>query len=118
MSEYEELTGSGQFVKWDTVGQVVEGEIVTFTPDGGRDFDGDECPELTLSTDDGFATITCAQASLKRIVTRNADKLVPGAKCRVTFAGTYESKNGTPGKDFKVQLAPPAPVQMADLDAF
>jgi hypothetical protein len=36
----------------------------------------------------------------------------------VTFAGTYESKNGTPGKDFKVQLAPPAPVQMADLDAF
>jgi hypothetical protein len=112
MTEFTELTGSGSFVKWAEVGQSVEGTVVAFSTDGGNDFDGKPCPELTLDTDDGLATITCAQANIKSKVLSGASQLVPGAKVRVTYSGTYESKNGTPGKEFRVQVAPPAAVDL------
>lgn len=111
-TEYEELTGSGQFVKWETVGQFVEGTVAAFSLDGGKDFDGNACPEITLDTTDGLQTVTCAQASIKRIAMSNSEKFVAGAKCRITYSGTYESKSGTPGKEFKVGIAPPAMVEL------
>jgi hypothetical protein len=113
-NDYEELTGTGSFVKWTEVGQSVEGVIVSFTTDGGQDFDGKPCPELTLDTAEGLQTVTCAQANIKSKVLGNAAKLVPGARCRVTYSGTYESKNGTPGKEFRVAVAPPA---LVDVDS-
>ena len=109
-NQYEELTGTGQFVKWDTIGQEVEGTIVMFTADGGKDFDQNSCPELTVDTDDGLQTITCAQANIKSKVLSNAAKLLPGAPCKVVYSGIYESKNGTPGKEFRLLVgAVPAP---------
>jgi hypothetical protein len=40
--------GGGTFVKWANVGDVVDGVVVRFTLDGGRDFNGDPCPEIVL----------------------------------------------------------------------
>ena len=44
-------TSSGTFMKWEDVGDCVEGRILDFDLDGGRDFDQQPCLQLTVETD-------------------------------------------------------------------
>jgi hypothetical protein len=113
--DLEELEGGGSYVKWEDVGQMVEGNVVAFTLDGGRDFNGQPCPEITLSTADGIQKVTCGQANLKSKAQKNAAKFVAGAFCRVTFSGTYPSDKGQPGKEFRVGLRAPSPVPLDEI---
>jgi hypothetical protein len=108
VTEYEELTTSaGSFVSWTEPGDSVEGRVVSFSIDGGRNFDGDPVPELVLDTADGTQTITCSQANLKRLATELAARFVPGTPCRIEFEGMKKTANGTGEyKSFKAFLPP------------
>lgn len=106
MTEYDDLTGGGTFHKWEEPGESVEGIIVSFTVDGGTDYNGNPCPELVLRTDYGDVTITAGQASLRRICERNADHLKRDHKAKVTYRENLDTGKGNPAKLFKVQVSP------------
>lgn len=113
MTSYDTIPApSGSYVKWEHKGDVVEGRIGSFTVDGGRDFDGNACPELTVETTEGTVTVTCSPANLRRQIEANAVRFRVGHGVRVEFTDTYESKQGTPGKTFTVGVTaePIAPI--------
>ena len=93
---------TGSYVKWDQVGDFVQGVIVAYSVDGGTDFNGAPVPQIVLATDDGNVIINGSQASLKRNLTNGAPTLGLGRICRVTWSGTYEAPKGV-GKEFTVQ---------------
>jgi hypothetical protein len=128
--EWEESTiQQGAFIGWGKLGQTVTGRVVDFTADGGRDFNGDPCPqvvlELTESCDNykdkgathetvaagEFVTITAGQANLRRHLTTISPK--PGDRLRVRYETDYKTPSGT-GKEFRLKFArgaaQPAPV--------
>jgi hypothetical protein len=111
--EYEELsTGSGTFQKWEKVGDTVEGRIHSFTVDGGRDFYGNPCPEVVVETTHGNVTVTASQKNLAKQLERHATRLGIGHAIKITWAGEYDTKHGTKGKDFTLAVSktPVAPV--------
>jgi hypothetical protein len=105
--QYEDIGTAGSYMKWENVGDVVEGIIVTSSPDQGTDFDGNPVPQVVVRTDDGDTiVINGSQAALKRAFVQGADRLRPGHRCRIEYTGTYETDRGTPGKSFRVQATP------------
>lgn len=100
MTDYDEFTAAGTYQKWEDVGDTVEGRILDFTIDGGSDFDGKPCPELSVETTSGVVIITAGQANLRRLLTERASKLTDGHGVKVTFSGTYPTKQGGTGKEF------------------
>ncbi len=126
----------GTYIGWAEVGQVVTGRVVSYSPEGGRNFNDEACPQLVLELtadatnfkDKGatretlpageFATITAGQANLARSI-RTADPK-PGDIIRITHDGTFKTGKGD-GKSFKIQIArqaavaPPVPSQDGDL---
>ena len=106
MTDYEEYTSSGTFMKWEDVGDCVEGRILDFDLDGGRDFDQQPCPQLTVETDRGVIVISAGQANLKRLLTERSPKLIEGHGVKVTYSGTYTTKQGGTGKEFTLGVTP------------
>jgi hypothetical protein len=116
---------TGRYVKWNEgVGQRVQGVIVSFSLDGGTDFNGREVPQIVLATDDENVIVNGSQANLGRNLRDGAPKLLVGRVCRITWSGTFETPKGE-GKEFTVQVrdarpdeVPAAPVAVATDDDF
>jgi hypothetical protein len=94
---------TGSYVKWDQVGDFVQGVIVAYSVDGGTDFNGETVPQIVLGTADGNVIVNGSQKNLRNKLRDGAPKLGLGRMCRITFSGTYEGQKGT-GKDFNVQV--------------
>jgi hypothetical protein len=104
--EFEELSTSGTFATFKSLGDSYTGRIEQFSLDGGTDFDGNPVPLLVLATVDGTVKITGSQASLRRQMTELATRLTVGHGCKVTYDSDYETKHGTKGKSFAVAVTP------------
>jgi hypothetical protein len=111
--------GGGTFVKWQSVGDVVDGVVVRFTLDGGRDFNGDPCPEIVLDpctpkgsdtnvelTGDAHQIVTAGQANLKRQVLANPARFAEGHRVRITYKADAKSSNDRTFKEFDVKATP------------
>lgn len=111
---------AGSYIGWgDTPGQVVAGTVVEFSRDGGTDFNGNDCPQITLELLDEApsyskkqnewtkvaagerAVVNGGQASLKRALVDANPK--PTDKVRIEFIDTYKTDKGT-GKEFSIKV--------------
>jgi hypothetical protein len=119
-TQYEDIAGGGSFAKFDDIGDKVEGTVISATIDGATDFDGNPVPGIDIDTADGITTVTCSNASLKRKASTaiSQGKLVRGCQILVELVGFYETNKGSKGKDFRLAVAPPALVDIADTTGF
>jgi hypothetical protein len=111
---------SGNFIGWGRIGQQVTLHVIAYEAEGGRDFNGQACPQLvgklTAPTDshrkDGppqnyqigdIVTVTCGQANLRRGI--QIANPASGDYVRLTYTGNYSGPNGE-GKIIEVEHAP------------
>lgn len=110
----------GAYIGWgEKEGQRVIGEVLEYTTDGGTDFDGKSCPQVSLvlhqeahshSKENGWSkfdagelvVINCGQASLKRAV--QAAQLKPGDLAMITMQGLENIKGGKTVKVFGIKV--------------
>jgi len=105
----------GNFVKWETPGTVVVGEIVSKTI--GKTLNGDPCPQLSLRTDEGEdLTVTASQAALAGAV--RAARPNVGDRIRIEFTGTEKREGGKTLKLFKVDVKAGTPKVSAAAEDF
>jgi hypothetical protein len=118
-TQYEDIAGGGSFVKFEDKGDKVEGQVISFGMDTGSDINGNPVPSIDVDTADGIVTITCSQASLKRKASTAMaqGKLVRGCQILVELVDFYDTPKGK-GKDFRLAVAPPALVDIADETGF
>jgi hypothetical protein len=113
----------GSFISWGSQpGQYVKGQVVEYQPAGGSDFNGQDCPQLTLElteptvsvNKEGVTTniaagelvvLNCGLKNLKKAV--QAAQLEPGMLAHITFASTLKVDKGTV-KVFEIRKAPRA----------
>lgn len=132
MPKYREIeVPTGRFIGWGKQGQQVSVKVATFDQTGGRDFNGDTCPQLVGTliedcdnyTDKGtksevlkageMVTVTAGISNLKKgllIADPN-----PGDFVRMTFVDTYKTAQGD-GKVIKVEHAPAEPDSVGEDD--
>jgi hypothetical protein len=122
MQEQEMATESYTFYGWDKKpGQVVVGEVESFSDTAGTDYDGNPCPKVNLilaepSTShatvegtskelpvDTIVTINCGQYQLKRDVMKldGGNGPAPGDKLAITFLRVEKTANGRTLKVFQ-----------------
>jgi hypothetical protein len=96
--------GSGQFVKFATVGDSVTGVITGLRV--GQDFNGAPCPVIDVDTAGGPQTISCGQAALKATVRDLGAKgeVRVGRTIAVTYTGDTKAEKGMK-KVFSVVLS-------------
>ena len=94
--------GDGEFVSFKNVGDEVIGGITDIKT--GRDFNGNPCPEIHITTDDGDERIvTAGQVMLKRALAEQAPQV--GDRIKITYSGNGEAKPGkAPAKLFSVAV--------------
>ncbi|WP_301119871.1 hypothetical protein [Mycolicibacterium fortuitum] len=122
MAEWEEIESvAGAFIGWNstTTGQHVTGRVVDYTIDGGTDFAGNKCPQVSVELTEPAASfnkagerkdfpageivnVTCGQASLKSTI-RRADPS-PGDLIKITLVDFAKTADGT-AKVFKIGIA-------------
>ena len=102
--DYSTYANSGEYVKFENVGDAVIGVIKVVRE--GRDFNGNPCPELILEDDEGEErTVTAAQVLLKAALAEKAPQ--KGDRVRVTYSGVGDAKPGkAPAKLFTVDVKP------------
>lgn len=100
--EYSKYVTSGDYVKFENVGDQIIGVIKDVRE--GRDFNGNPCPELILETDDGSErTVSAGQVLLKAALAEKAPQ--PGDRVRITYSGVGDAKPGkAPAKQFTVEV--------------
>lgn len=86
--------GSGQFVKFATIGDSVTGVITGLRT--GDDFNGNPCPVIDVDTATGPQTISCGQAALKATVRELGQKgeVRIGRTIAVTYTGDTKAEKG------------------------
>lgn len=121
MPDWETIESTaGGFIGWGTkTGQHVTGKVVDYSIDGGTDFNGNRCPQLTIELTEKAASfnkegvrtdfepgemvnVTCGQASLKSTI-RRADPS-PGDLLKITLSELAKTTNGT-AKVFEIKIA-------------
>lgn len=127
---------SGSFIGWgNKPGQHVTGRVAEYSVDGGTDFNGGRCPQLSVELTEDAASfnkegerstkqagelvnITCGQVKLKSVI-RTADPS-PGDLIKVEMTGVAKTSNGNTLKEFAVKIArggaAPKPAAAAALD--
>ena len=95
--------GSGQFVKFASVGDKAEGVITRISV--GEDFNGNPCPVIDIDTANGPQTISCGQAALKAKVRDLGAKgeVKVGRNISVTYTGDVKAEKGMK-KEFSIVL--------------
>ena len=95
--------GSGQFVKFATIGDKAEGVITGLRT--GDDFNGNPCPVIDIDGANGPQTISCGQAALKATVRDLGQKgeVKVGRKITVIYTGDTKAEKGMK-KVFSVEL--------------
>lgn len=83
--------GSGQFVKFENIGDSVTGTITRVYT--GTDFNGNPCPVLDLTTPEGEErTLSCGQANLKAQMRELRPRVTD--TITVTFNRTEKAEKG------------------------
>jgi hypothetical protein len=100
--DYDKYAGSGEYVKFEDVGDQVIGVIKDIRE--GRTFNGDPCPELVLEDDEGDErTVTAGQVRLKAALAEKRPQ--KGDRVRIVYSGVGEAKPGkAPPKEFTVDV--------------
>lgn len=101
--DYSKYTQSGEYVKFENVGDQVVGTIKSIQE--GRDFNGNPCPLLILEVDDEGTekTLTAGQVMLKAELAEKQPQV--GDRVRITYSGTGEARPGkAPAKLFTVDV--------------
>jgi len=112
---------SGSFIGWgNKKGQHVTGRVVEYSIDGGTDFNGGKCPQLSIELTEPAASfnkegertdkqvgetvnITAGQVKLKSVV-RAADPK-PDDLIKVELTGVAKTANGNTIKEFNIRIA-------------
>lgn len=111
----------GAFIGWgNQAGQHVTGKVLTYSPAGGTDFNGESCPQITVELVEQAASfnkagertdypagelvnLTVGQTGLKAAIQRaNPD---PGDLIKITMTGTSVTKKGNTIKNFDLKIA-------------
>lgn len=110
----------GAFISWgNTPGQHVTGKVVSYEPQGGTDFAGERCPQLSIELTEPAASINkegartdyptgelvvlnAGQVSLKRAM--QAASVNPGDLVKITLDNLAKTANGTV-KEFGIKVA-------------
>ena len=94
--------GDGTFFKFEDVGDEIIGGVTDIKT--GRDFNGNPCPQLQITTDDGDEKIvTAGQVMLKRALAEQAPQV--GDRIKITYSGVGDAKPGkAPAKLFSVAV--------------
>jgi hypothetical protein len=95
--------GSGDFVKFATIGDAVAGTITGVR--AGQDFNGNPCPVLDLDTADGPRTVTCGQANLKSQIV--ALKPSVGQAISIAYVKDEKAEKGMK-KVFEIKVGQPS----------
>lgn len=111
----------GSFISWGTnTGQHVTGRVMAYEPQGGTDFAGNPCPQLSVELTAPAASVNkegartdfavgelvvlnAGQVSLKRAL--QAAQPQPGELVKITLASLARTANGTV-KEFTIAKAP------------
>jgi hypothetical protein len=86
MGLWDQFTGN--FVKWENVGDSVSGEVLDVSL--GKDFNGDPAPQLVIETDEGVKTVTAGQKVLQTRLAENRPEV--GDEVTITFSGRGEPR--------------------------
>jgi hypothetical protein len=90
----------GEYVKWETPGQVVHGTLMAYERGS---YKGNTYPELALSTAEGTRKVSATQANLKRQLADEYPEV--GDELRIEYLGEGEAKPGqSPVKLFELQV--------------
>jgi len=84
--------GGGEFVKWETAGQALEGEWVGAS-------DGKFGPVGEIRTESGGVTFPLHTALLDKM-----QRIRPGVEVRIEYTGKVMGKNGKEYKSFNVMV--------------
>ena len=121
MSEWETIEApAGSFIGWGaTKGQHVTGKVLDFTLDGGTDFGGNRCPQISIELTEPAASfnkagdrrdipagetvnITAGQVKLKTVLSQTNPSR--GDEIRIELKDVVRTNNGNTLKDFLVQI--------------
>lgn len=80
----------GKFVKWETIGQLVDGDVTSVSM---ASFQGNEFPQLTLRTADGEQIVSANQSRLQRALADDPPNI--GDRVKIEYLG--EAGNAQPG---------------------
>jgi hypothetical protein len=145
MSEWDETieAPAGSFIGWgNSKGQHVTGKVLDFTLDGGTDFGGNRCPQISIQLTEDAASfnkagerrdipagetvnITAGQVKIKSALSMLNPAPAKGDKIRIELKDVIRTNTGNTLKDFLVQIkrngataAPAAPADDFDKPPF
>ena len=100
---YDDYTGTSNYVKFENVGDQIVGTIKA-EPREGTDFNGNPCPELILEVgdDNDEITLTVGWAMLKRLLAEQDPQV--GQRIRVTHTGVERTERGGTMKVFTLDV--------------
>jgi len=82
---------SGDFAKWDSVGDEITGDVIG--KGVGVDFNGGACPQIVVRRDDeSEVTVTAGQAQLKAKLLEAKPQV--GDRIKIAFTGTEKADKG------------------------
>lgn len=121
MSDWETIEAPvGSFIGWGaTKGQHVTGTVLDFTMDGGTDFGGNRCPQISIELTEPAASfnkagerrdipagepvnITAGQVKLKTVLSQTNPSR--GDQIRIELKDVIRTNTGNTLKDFLVQI--------------
>ncbi len=121
MSDWETIEAPvGSFIGWGgTKGQHVTGKVLDFTMDGGTDFGGNRCPQISIELTEAAASfnkagerrdipagetvnITAGQVKLKTVLSQTNPSR--GDEIRIELKDVIRTNTGNTLKDFLVQI--------------
>lgn len=112
---------SGSYIGWGTKkGQFVEGQVIEYSDDGGRDFSGGACPQIAIELTEKAASfnkagersdfdpgnriqITGGQVKLKSVLLKTSPRV--GDLIRIELTDVIKTANGNTLKDFTVKIS-------------
>jgi hypothetical protein len=111
MSEIDWGKYKGNFVKWETVGQTVDGTVVDMRTGS---YKGKDYPELVVHEEDGDRIVSASQGRLQRQLADDPPGL--GDALRVEYLGEGPSRGDEmhPPKLFKVTVTHRGPAPDVD----
>lgn len=98
---FDEYTNSGNYFKFENVGDKIRGEILSIVE--GKDFGGNPCPVLEIDTDEGEMNVTASQVMLKAELAEVRPEV--GDEVTIEHSGLGDPKPGrNPAKLFTITI--------------
>lgn len=114
MTDIYDQIPAGEYVKWDTVGQTVTGDVIEVSL--GQSLQGDKVPQYRIRLDDGTeCTVTASQGQLKALCLK--EKPHAGDRVKIVHTGVEKREGGKLLKLFTLDVkvgGAKAPVAVAE----